>query len=425
MEAPSQEQPWLTDLRYGGMTSASAEKSWRAGQQSRSKALIGLNNSPNYDEENPPLPKSLSDYGLSPDWVSESALEQDTISVARRTLSFTPFSEILLSTASRYTVKGIIPNLGLVVVWGAPKCGKSFFVFDMVARIAAGLDYREHRVKQCSVVYFALEGQEGFVARVEAFRQAHGICDIPFFLSSDRILLPNDGEAIVRSIKCEFPDVRPGVVVLDTLNRSIAGSENDPSDMGNYVRTADMIREAFNCVVIIIHHCGVEGTRPRGHTSLTGAADAQIAVKRDAANNIVATVEFLKDGPEGATIVSYLDPVVVAADEDGDAITSCVIRPTEALSSSRTKPKIKGATARFYKQLCEAIADKGDIPPHHDSIPVGVRTVTVEVWRAYCDQGNVDSADNPEARRKAFSRASNKLQDLKMIGVWGGQVWIA
>jgi hypothetical protein len=34
--------------------------------------------------------------------------------------------------------------------------------------------------------------------------------------------------------------------------------------------------------VVIVHHCGIEGTRPRGHSSLTGAADAQLAVKRDA-----------------------------------------------------------------------------------------------------------------------------------------------
>jgi len=26
----------------------------------------------------------------------------------------------------------------------------------------------------------------------------------------------------------------------------------------------------------VIHHCGINGDRPRGHTSLTGAADAQI-----------------------------------------------------------------------------------------------------------------------------------------------------
>jgi hypothetical protein len=39
------------------------------------------------------------------------------------------------------------------------------------------------------VVYFALEGQEGFVARVEAFRRIHRVDDIPFYLSADSIVL--------------------------------------------------------------------------------------------------------------------------------------------------------------------------------------------------------------------------------------------
>ena len=75
----------------------------------------------------------------------------------------------------RYTVKGILPTASLVVVWGPPKCGKSFFIFDMVAHIAAGWLYRDLRVKQCAVIYFALEGQLGFEARIEAFRKAYSI----------------------------------------------------------------------------------------------------------------------------------------------------------------------------------------------------------------------------------------------------------
>ena len=70
--------------------------------------------------------------------------------------------------------------------------------------------------------------------------------------------------------------------------------------MTAYVNAADAIRTAFDCAVIIVHHCGIDGTRPRGHTSLTGTCDAQLATKRDAANNIVVTVEWMKDGPEGS-----------------------------------------------------------------------------------------------------------------------------
>src|SRR5262245_63150791 len=77
------------------------------------------------------------------------------------------------------------------------------------------------------------------------------------------------------------------LVVLDTLNRSLRGSENDAKDMAAYIAAADAIREAFNCSVAIVHHCGIDGTRPRGSTALSGAVDAQLAVRRDASDAII------------------------------------------------------------------------------------------------------------------------------------------
>jgi hypothetical protein len=82
--------------------------------------------------------------------------------------------------------------------------------------------------------------------------------------------------------------------------------------------------------VIIIHHCGIEGTRPRGHTSLTGAADAQLACKRDRNNNVELKVEWMKDGDsEGQIVTSTLESAEVGTDADGERITSCVIVAAE------------------------------------------------------------------------------------------------
>jgi AAA domain len=340
-----------------------------------------------------------------------------------RQIAFTRFADVKMATTSRYLVKGLVPNVGMVVVWGPPKCGKSFFVFDMVAHVAAGWEYRARRVKQCPVVYFALEGQEGFTARIEAWRLEHGAVDIPFFLSADRIVLPQDGAAVVGSIRRDFPEISPGIVVLDTLNRSITGSENDPADMGSYVRAADMIREAFNCVVIIIHHCGVEGTRPRGHTSLTGAADAQLAVNRDAAGNIVTKVEWMKDGPEGDKIVSVLEQVPVGTDEDGDDITSCVIRPSD-IAPTTTRARVTGQAALCLRVLQDSIIEAGEVPPINSHIPPNTRTFDQKAWRAKCYVGMTTDDSTQTSRQKAFVRASNKLQEAKLIGIWGDHVWL-
>jgi AAA domain len=357
----------------------------------------------------------------------ETAPQEPARPQALRRLTFTRFADVKMPTTSRYLVKGIIPDVGMVVVWGPPKCGKSFFVFDMVAHVAAAWEYRGRRVKQCPVVYFALEGQQGFTGRIEAFRLEHGAADIPFYLSADRIVLPQDGAAVVKSIREEFPDVRPGIVVLDTLNRSIVGSENDPGDMGSYVRAADMIREAFNCVVIIIHHCGVEGSRPRGHTSLTGAADAQLAVKRDPAGNIVTKVEFMKDGPEGDEIVSCLESVTVGTDDDGEAMTSCIVRAAEQSARPTEAKKPRKLTDRqklAIDALTEVVLSGGKVPPATFGLPQCIKVAETADWHTeMTKRGVIDPvASNPRAD---FKRLKDGLAARNLIGIRENFVWPA
>lgn len=72
------------------------------------------------------------------------------------------------------------------------------------------------------------------------------------------------------------------------------GSDFAILGLSDFIQAADAICEAFNYVVIIVHHCCIDGARPRGHSSPTGAADGQIAVKRDKDGIITTNVEWLK-----------------------------------------------------------------------------------------------------------------------------------
>jgi hypothetical protein len=86
------------------------------------------------------------------------------------------FDDIALDTAQcAYSVKGLLPRRGLVVLWGPPKCGKSFKATDIGLHIALGWEYRGRRVQQATVIYIAPEGRYGFPARIEAFKQHHGV----------------------------------------------------------------------------------------------------------------------------------------------------------------------------------------------------------------------------------------------------------
>jgi RecA-family ATPase len=207
--------------------------------------------------------------------------------------------------------------------------------------VALGWQYRDRRVQQAAVVYCAFEGQTGIQARVEAFRQSFPIETdepVPFYLQPVTLDLVADHKELIAAVKRQLETTGPVLVVLDTLNRSLRGSENDSKDMAAYIAAADAIRAAFNCAVAIVHHCGIDGTRPRGSTALSGAVDAQLSVKRDAADAIQVEVEFQKDGAAGDIIASKLEPVDVGTDVDGETISSCVIRPTEVQETQQAKP---------------------------------------------------------------------------------------
>jgi hypothetical protein len=259
---------------------------------------------------------------------------------SHRVIPIIAFGEIKLGIKRRYLVHGLIPRIGLVVIWGPPKSGKSFWAFDLAMHVALGWKYRGRRTQQGAVIYCSFEGQSGMEARIEAFRQKHLAQDhdegIPFYVEPVTLNLVREYRNLIAAIKAKLGDIIPAVVVLDTLNRSLEGSESSDQDMTAYIRAADAIKEAFECAVMIVHHCGIDGTRPRGHTSLTGACDAQLSVKRDRSNNVIVELECAKDGPQGERIASRLEPFEVGIDEDGEAIASCVIMPVEINDTADT-----------------------------------------------------------------------------------------
>jgi len=234
-----------------------------------------------------------------------------------------------------------------------------------------------------------------------------------------------DHQALIAVIRATIRVVPPAAIVIDALNRSLAGSESDDRDMAAYVKAADAIRDAFNCAVVIVHHCGHEGTRPRGHSSLIGAVDAQIAVKRDAADNIIATVELMKDGSQGDEFSSRLEVVEIGIDDDGDLITSCVVAPIEGLA-----PSCKDKAAKLTKgakialdALHEVVSDYGAVPPASTHIPAGVKCAMIDQWREYALRRGISTSDKESATRMAFNRATESLVAARRVAIWDDYAW--
>ena len=286
-----------------------------------------------------------------------------------------------------YLVKGLFPRKGLAIVWGPPKCGKSFWALDVFLHVALGRKYRNLRVHQHEIAYVALEGQNGFDDRIAAFKQKFLKPDdeVPaFHLFKATLDLVKDHPKLIADIKVQ--SIAPACAVIDTMNRSLAGSESKDEDMAAYLRAADAVQEAFQCLVVIIHHCGVNQERPRGHTSQTGAADVQISVKKDEITKIITvTVDYAKDMPEGVTFSNKLVLVEGPPDQDGDKVTSLVVVPIEpdepAAQGAAPKSKLTDSQRRFmdilHKAVIEAPADTKEIT----TVPIGRRAVTRDMLK--------------------------------------------
>ena len=222
----------------------------------------------------------------------------------------------------------------------------------------------------------------------------------------------------------------PVVVCIDTLNRSIAGSESKDEDMGAYIKAADRIRDAFDCVIVVVHHSPHDAPRPRGHSSLIGAADVQIAVIKDA-DDIVATLELAKDMDVGLRFVSRLDLVELGQDADGDPVTSCVVRAVEGGGEATKKPagsrrsddvaKVKRAIMDAYARLADAV----DKTPGFDGKPV-LKIPVDKLREQVKSRGFLETDDDgrlTSTGRKHFQRAKTDLIASKRFLEADGMFW--
>tara|TARA_R110002110_G_scaffold88700_4_gene231080 strand:- start:5621 stop:6709 length:1089 start_codon:yes stop_codon:yes gene_type:complete len=331
------------------------------------------------------------------------------------------FLNILLDNGPTWLVKGLIPLHGFTVVFGPPKSGKSFWLFDLLMHVVLGWRYRGRTVAKGAVVYVVAEGIHGFRARKEAYRQeklANSDEDLPFYILPAPIDLIADHQELIGLIKQELGDQVVVAVAFDTLARTLNGPENSNEVMGDYIEAMDTVRDAFNCAVIAVHHSGVEGGRPRGASSLTGAADAQLAVTKTRSGVITVKVDAMKDGVEDAILYSKLETVVVGKDADDDDITSCIV--VEAHTSDASDDdglRLMPQATKALGFLRELIDEEGEAPSDDSDLPDSVKIVRRIAWRDRCKAGGLaDSADG-EAFKKAWQRVRQALTNANLVRI--------
>lgn len=228
-------------------------------------------------------------------------------------------------------IDGLIPSSRLIVVFGPPSSGKSFFVSHLALHIAAGLSYAGRETKKARVIYIAAEGQEGFKKRVKAAREALGLKltdDVWFSLIP---VTPNlgtgneDVTALIEAIKAEGGPP-PGLIVVDTLSRSLCGADENGPGMATFVENCGKLSEAFNGVPVMpVLHTGWSEGRTRGWSGLHGATDAELSiVNKDGVRHV--SIGKMKDGEDSLGWTFQLNQVEVGTNpKSGKVKTSCIV----------------------------------------------------------------------------------------------------
>ncbi len=325
-------------------------------------------------------------------------------------------------------VEDLLIEGAMSVVYGDSNCGKTFLLLDLALHVAAGIPWHGREVKKGGVLYLALEGGHGIRNRVSAFKQAKNMnaVDLPFAIVPVGLNLLDpvaDTHKVIDTVKAVADRMQLPVllVVVDTLARAIAGGNENSEDMGALVNNADWIRRETGAHVSFIHHSGKDASRgARGNSSLRAATDTEIEVSRDHSTGLsVMRVTKQRDLPLEGEFAFRLQSVELGTNARGKPVTSCTVIEAEVVDPPG--PKLRGDQARAFSILSELITNDGETGA--TGLPVDARSVHVETWRQAFYR-RAKAAQTPEARRQAFGRAVNNLDEAGLIRTLDDRVWI-
>ena len=238
--------------------------------------------------------------------ADNTALDAKVIQLDRKG-RFLLFSELEAQSSKEWLVHNLLGHAEASAIYGKPGDGKSVLAEDLGLHVAAGWCWHGRPVRRGGVLYIALERRKLVERRAIAFREKHGVRDLPFAIMGGVYDFRDKRTAnhmieIARQVEA-LTGERLVLIEIDTLSRALCGGdENSPKDMGAIVKTTGLLQQGTEAHVMWIHHIPIDGgERMRGHGALLGALDTTISVvKADASRT--ATVVKANDSEEGERI---------------------------------------------------------------------------------------------------------------------------
>ena len=341
------------------------------------------------------------------------------------------FAELSTTSKKVWLVHHLIA-IGEISVWyGEPGSGKSVGVEDLGLHVAVGRIWHGRPVKQCAVLYVALERANVVQRRAIAWGLEYGRLgeQLPFKVIRGPLDFrePQTAADIVATLEdmAQRHSCEAGLIIVDTVSRALCGGdENSPKDMGQLIANVSRIQSAIGVHIAMTHHQPVDGKeRMRGHGALLGAVDTTIHVVNKDGSRLAEVVKS-SDHEEGQRIAFTLKSVIIDPDDGyGDPITAPVMVEDQAPPKQTAKRAVKvpkNATLAL-NALRDAVSDLGQrVANAH--VPAGVSVVTLDQWRDYAYRRGL-GGDEADSRQKAFTRAKECLAGSSLVGIWEPYAW--
>lgn len=251
-----------------------------------------------------------------------------------------------------WQVDKVCPVGSLVVIYGGSGEGKSFLALDLALSVAEGRPWLGRRVEHGSVVYVAAEGGRGIRNRVAAWIQHNGVDVLSnsfFLLEAVQARDREELESLVALMQAR--NIKPALIVVDTLARCFDGNENSSEDMGDFIRGLAWLQQVTGATVMVLHHTGKHSDKERGSSALRGAADVMMHVSMTDDCAITVRNDKMKDDEEFPSIKLKLEQVAIHDSDD----TSCVL-----LSREQTTRQDRNAVPSHLRKTLVALKQRPD-----------------------------------------------------------------
>lgn len=213
----------------------------------------------------------------------------------------------MLRPDKEWFIERILGARDLCMLYGHPGSGKTFVALDLIMAVITGRQWANQFSvpKQGSVIYATSEGKGGLKGRLRSVLDKWNPTSqqLRNFLISEEVPQlfddesPENTQNFISELTTQL-ERKPDLLVIDTLHGATSGAnENSAQDAGIVLRNIRLLRDAFDCAVLFVHHSNKAGTSERGSSAFKGEMDTQIEISSiDEQNLRLMRCEKLKDG---------------------------------------------------------------------------------------------------------------------------------